>query len=91
MIFKQLFEPNSCTYTYLLACAETGKSVLIDSVIENVERDLEIIQALGLHLNYTLDTHIHADHLTGAAKLKSLTGCQIIFPKILELPCQDSP
>ncbi len=66
MIFRQLFEPDSSTFTYLLACAETGMAALIDPVIETVERDLEIIQQLQLKLAYTIDTHLHAGHLTGA-------------------------
>ena len=50
MIFRQLFEPESCTYTYLLGCEETGESVLIDPVIDTVERDLDVIHSLGLTL-----------------------------------------
>ncbi|EDZ66870.1 hypothetical protein NOC27_197 [Nitrosococcus oceani AFC27] len=70
MLFKQLFEPVSSTYTYLLACPETGQCALIDPVIDTTKRDLEILQALDLKLTYTIDTHVHADHLTGALKLK---------------------
>jgi glyoxylase-like metal-dependent hydrolase (beta-lactamase superfamily II) len=65
MIFKQLFEPDSCTYTYLLGCEETGKSVLIDPVIDTVERDLKVVKSLGLEPTFTLETHSHAGHLTG--------------------------
>ena len=80
MIFKQLFEPVSCTYRYLLACPDTGAGAIIDPVIDTAERDLQILQSLGLTLTYTLDTHIHADHLTGALKLKRLTGSQQSIP-----------
>ncbi len=89
MIFKQLFEPDSCTYTYLLGCEETGETVLIDSVIDTVERDLEVIHSLGLKPTYTLETHIHADHLTGAKKMKALASTQIVVPKMDQLSCAD--
>ncbi len=89
MIFKQLFEPDSCTYTYLLGCEETGESVLIDPVIETVERDLEVINSLGLKPSYTLETHIHADHITGARKMKALAQSKIVVPSMDNLPCAD--
>ncbi len=89
MIFKQLLEPDSCTYTYLLGCEETGESVLIDCVIDTVERDLEVIQSLGLKPSYTLETHIHADHLTGARKMKALAASQIVVPSMDRLDCAD--
>lgn len=89
MIFKQLFESNSCTYTYLLACPDTGQSVLIDPVLETVGRDQQVLQDLGLKLTYTLETHVHADHLTSAAKLKQLTGSKIVYPQMQDLPCAD--
>ena len=89
MIFKQLFEPDSATYTYLIACPETGKTVLIDPVIDTAERDVEVLQSLGLSLDYTLETHVHADHLTGARRLKAMTGSQIAYPAIDDLPCAD--
>ncbi len=89
MIFRQLFEPSSSTYTYLIACEEQGVAALIDPVLETVERDLEIIKELGLQLTYTIDTHIHADHLTSATKLKALTKSKIVYPKQADLPCAD--
>lgn len=89
MIFRQLFEPNSSTYTYLIACQETGIVAFIDPVLETVKRDLDVLKELGLHLTYTIDTHIHADHLTSATKLKALTRSQIVYPKEAGLPCQD--
>jgi len=64
MIFKQLFEPDSCTFTYLLGCEETGESLLIDPVIDTVERDLDVLKSLQLKPVYTLETHVHADHVT---------------------------
>jgi glyoxylase-like metal-dependent hydrolase (beta-lactamase superfamily II) len=89
MIFKQLLEPDSSTYTYLLGCEETGESVFIDPVIDTVERDLEVLKSLGLKPTYTLDTHIHADHLTGARKMKALASTKIVVPKMDNLACAD--
>lgn len=89
MIFKQLFESDSSTYTYLLACEETGQCVLIDPVIDTVERDLEVLQSLQLKLSYTLETHIHADHLTGARKLRRFTGSKIAAPAMDNLSCAE--
>ncbi|MDQ9172422.1 MBL fold metallo-hydrolase, partial [Oxalobacteraceae bacterium R-40] len=66
MIFRQLFEPVSSTYTYLLGSKETGKAILIDPVIATMDRDLAELQKLGLTLAYTVDTHVHADHITAA-------------------------
>jgi sulfur dioxygenase len=80
MIFRQLFEPGSSTYTYLLACEETGHAVLIDPVLETVERDLDLIGELKLTLVCTLETHIHADHVTGAGRLRALSGSRAGFP-----------
>lgn len=89
MIFKQLFESDSCTYTYLIGCKDTGKVLLIDPVLETVERDLDVISRMGLTLDFTLDTHLHADHLTGSRKLKALVGSSICGPAMDELPCTD--
>jgi len=80
MIFRQLFEPVSSTYTYLLACEETGQAALIDPVLETVERDLGLIRELGLTLACTIETHIHADHVTGAGRLRALSGSKAGFP-----------
>ena len=82
MIFKQLFEPVSSTYTYLLGCEETGQAVLVDPVINAMDRDMQVLQELGLRLAYTLDTHIHADHITSALELKKRTGSRIAAPAI---------
>jgi glyoxylase-like metal-dependent hydrolase (beta-lactamase superfamily II) len=79
MIFRQLFEPGSSTYTYLIGCRDSGLAVLVDPVLESVDRDLEELRQLGLTLAFTIDTHIHADHITSAARLRSLTGCKIAY------------
>ncbi|MEQ6340416.1 MAG: MBL fold metallo-hydrolase [Gammaproteobacteria bacterium] len=89
MIFKQLFEPNSSSYTYLLGCRDSGLAVLIDPVLETVERDQQVLQELGLKLAYSIETHIHADHLTGARKLKYQLGSKIAGPAMDDIPCRD--
>jgi glyoxylase-like metal-dependent hydrolase (beta-lactamase superfamily II) len=80
MIFRQLFEPLSSTYTYLIGCEQTGRAALVDPVLETVERDLDAIRKLGLTLALTLETHIHADHVTGAGRLRALSGSKAGFP-----------
>jgi glyoxylase-like metal-dependent hydrolase (beta-lactamase superfamily II) len=89
MIFRQLFEPLSSTYTYVLGCEDTGQAVLIDPVVNSVERDLAELHRFGLRLAMALDTHIHADHITGALHLKERTGCRIAGPALDRLPCTD--
>ena len=89
MIFRQLFEPVSSTYTYLLGCESTGKALLIDPVVNAIDHDLQVLQSLGLQLAYTLDTHIHADHITAALQLKQRVGSKIAAPAIDRLPCVD--
>jgi len=76
-LFHQLFESESSTYTYILADKETLESVIIDPVLETVNRDLQLIKELGLKLKYILETHVHADHITGAAKIADATGAKI--------------
>ncbi len=80
MIFRQLFDRDSCTYTYLLGDPATGEALLIDPVLELVDRDLQIIEELGLKLAMTLDTHVHADHVTGARVLRERAGSAIVYP-----------
>ena len=80
MIFRQLFEPVSSTYTYLIGCEQTGQAALIDPVLESVERDLDAVRDLGLALACTIETHIHADHITGAGRLRALSGSKAGFP-----------
>ena len=89
MIFRQLFEPLSSTYTYLLGCEHTGQALLIDPVVNSIDRDLAELQRLGLTLAFTLDTHIHADHITGARHLKERVGSRIAAPAMEALPCAD--
>ena len=77
LIFRQLFDPASSTYTYLLG--DAGQAVLIDPVFEHERRDVAMLRELGLALVATLDTHVHADHVTGAWLLKQRCGSQIML------------
>ncbi|XP_023939165.2 persulfide dioxygenase ETHE1, mitochondrial [Bicyclus anynana] len=70
--FRQLFDTVSSTYTYLLGDTKSGEAVLIDPVLEHAERDAALIKELGFKLIYAMNTHMHADHITGTGKLKSL-------------------
>lgn len=90
MIFRQLFEPESSTYTYLLGCPESGAAVLVDPVLESAERDLDAVRGLGLTLAWTVETHVHADHVTAAARLRALSGCKVAFPAGEEIAGADA-
>src|SRR3954471_19978220 len=77
LIFRQLVDPQSATYTYLVACSKNREAILIDPVFEQVRRDSALIGELGLNLAYTLETHVHADHVTGATLLRTRWGSRI--------------
>ena len=79
MIFRQVFDNKSSTYTYIIASAKGREAVIIDPVIENVESYLGLLNELDLKLVKVIDTHIHADHITGASKLKKVTNCSTIM------------
>ena len=79
MIFKQVFDTKSSTYTYLLASAKGREAVIIDPVIENVHEYIKLLEGLDLKLVKVIDTHIHADHVTGASKLKQETNCTTLM------------
>ena len=79
MIFKQLFDRKSSTYTYLIASAKGREALIIDPVIENVNQYVQLLKKLSLNLVKVIDTHIHADHVTGASKLKDITKCTTIM------------
>ena len=79
MIFKQLFDQKSSTYTYLIASSKGREALIIDPVLENVEDYLKLLADLDLKLVKVIDTHIHADHVTGASKLKNKTKCSTIM------------
>jgi sulfur dioxygenase len=89
MFFRQLFEAQSSTYTYLLADLDAKEAVLIDPVKETVERDLSIVNELGLTLTHVLETHVHADHVTGAGELRARTGAKSVVSKAGGAPCAD--
>ena len=89
MIFRQLYEPLSSTYTYLVGDEDTGQAILIDPVIATMERDLAEVRRFGLTLAYTVDTHVHADHVTAALEMKRAVGSKIAAPAFDRLPCVD--
>jgi len=79
LVFRQLFDPQSSTYTYLLGDRASGTALLIDPVFEQVRRDAALVGELGLDLVATLETHVHADHVTGAWVLRERTGSKIML------------
>ena len=79
MIFKQVFDPKTSTYTYFIGSAKGREAVIIDPVIENVNKYIQLLTELDLKLVKVIDTHIHADHVTGASKLKKATNCATIM------------
>lgn len=81
MIFRQMFDAESSTYTYLLADEVTREAVLIDAVREQLQRDLSLLRELELKLVYVLDTHVHADHVTAAGALRARTGARAVAGK----------
>ena len=88
MIFRQLFDAESSTYTYLLADSLTREAMLIDSVREQADRDVKLIEELGLKLVRVFDTHVHADHVTGASTLRDRTGAKSVVGG-RAAPCAD--
>ena len=79
MLFHQLFDKNSSTYTYLIASARGREALIIDPVLENIEQYIKLLDELDLKLVKVIDTHIHADHITAASKLKNKTNCTTIM------------
>ncbi|XP_014672444.1 PREDICTED: persulfide dioxygenase ETHE1, mitochondrial-like isoform X2 [Priapulus caudatus] len=83
LLFRQLFEHKSCTYTYLLADPGSNEAVIIDPVIEMVERDSRLVEQLKLNLKYALNTHVHADHVTGTGLLKkTFPQCRSVLSEL---------
>ncbi len=89
IIFHQLFEAESSTYTYIIADKKTKEAAIIDPVLETVDRDLKLIEELGLKLIYALDTHIHADHITGAGEIRRRLGIKTAVSQHAEIGCVD--
>ena len=79
MLFRQLFDKTSSTYTYLIASAKGREALIIDPVLENIEQYIKLLNELDLKLVKVIDTHIHADHITAASKLKNKTNCTTIM------------
>ena len=79
MLFHQLFDKNSSTYTYLIASAKGREALIIDPVLENIDQYIKLLNKLDLKLVKVIDTHIHADHITAASKLKNKTNCTTIM------------
>jgi len=78
MIFRQLFDTESSTYTYLIGDEATRQAILIDPVLEQVDRDLQLVSELGLSLTHIFDTHVHADHITASGVLRERTRCTVV-------------
>ena len=89
LIFRQLFDYDTWTYSYLLADPISKEGVLVDSVKEKVDRDLKLIEELGIKLKYVLETHVHADHVTGADGLRKATGAEVVYGVAANVPCAD--
>jgi glyoxylase-like metal-dependent hydrolase (beta-lactamase superfamily II)/rhodanese-related sulfurtransferase len=89
VIFRQLFDSESWTFTYLLADPQTGDAILIDSVFEKHLRDLALLRELGLTLRYSAETHLHADHVTGAWLMRQATGCKIAVARAAQVEGAD--
>lgn len=89
MIFRQLFEPDTFTFSYLLGCEHTDKAILIDSVASEVDQYLELLDELDLTLIYTLETHVHADHITASGILRDRLGCKSVVHRDAGALCAD--
>lgn len=88
-IFRQLFDEATWTYTYLIADPDSLEGILIDPVDEKAERDLSLIKELGIKLKYTMETHTHADHITGASLISQQTGAKKVVGKRSGAECAD--
>ena len=87
MIFRQIFDPISSTYSYLIASRQGGEAMLIDPVLEHVDRYVQLTRELDLNLVLAVDTHIHADHITGLGQLREQTGCITAMGEMTQAEC----
>ncbi len=89
MLFRQLFDQDTATYTYLLADEQTREAVLIDPVREQLDRDINLLEELDLRLQWVLETHLHADHVTSAGSLREALGAKTVVSKNAGVSCAD--
>jgi len=89
MLFRQLFDSETSTYTYLLADDATRDAILIDPVLTQLDRDVGLIEELELHLRFALDTHVHADHVTALGSLRERLGAQTVMSERAGVGCAD--
>lgn len=89
MLFRQLFDPETSTYTYLLADEVTREAILIDPVLDQIERDIGLVRDLELQLRYALDTHVHADHVTALGTLRERLGARTVISERAGVGCAD--
>lgn len=89
MLFRQLFDKESSSYTYLIADITTQEAVLVDPVLDQFNRDLSLLKDLGLSLRYCLETHLHADRITATGRLREYTGCLGCVPENAGATCAD--
>ena len=87
--FRQLFDRDTWTYTYMLYDPGTLEGVIIDPVKEKFERDLQLLEELGIELKYVMDTHVHADHVTAAGLFREMTGAKTSVGEPAGVPCAD--
>jgi glyoxylase-like metal-dependent hydrolase (beta-lactamase superfamily II) len=86
-IFRQLFDKETSTYTYLVADCLSREAALIDPVLENLDRDLKLVDELGFKLKYSIETHVHADHVTSAFLIREKTSAQTVINKNAQVEC----
>ncbi len=87
MLFRQMFDPASSTYTYLLASRRGGDALIIDPVKEQLDEYLKVLRQLDLHLVYAIDTHVHADHITALGGLRDATQCVTLMGNHAQAEC----
>lgn len=87
MLFRQLFDHTSSTFSYLIASRQGGEAVLVDPVLENTDRYVQLARELDLRLVLAVDTHIHADHITGLGQLREQTGCVTAMGEMTQAEC----
>lgn len=89
MFVRQLFDRDTWTYTYLVADPASKEAAIIDPVKEQFERDAQLIEELGFHLKYVLETHVHADHITSSGKLRDRFGAKVVLQEASNASCAD--